>query len=92
MAIRFNREVIEGLDVRLGAVFFYVGVLARYDVPMVRSGTIGALNVPGLDHDGPYEYEAHLADVRSYAGFNGSQCFVEYPLVSLGRLTASSYP
>ena len=34
-------------------------------------------------HEDGYEYDAHLGDCRSYAGFSGSPCFVEITFPSL---------
>jgi hypothetical protein len=62
---------------RLGGTIFYIGILTPLDVPMVRSGTIGALDLEGLSHQHGYEYPTHLVDCRSYAGFSGSPCFAQ---------------
>jgi hypothetical protein len=50
---------------------------------MARSGTIGAIDQVGVDHEGGYEYTVHLVDCRSYGGFSGSPCFLEMPFASL---------
>jgi hypothetical protein len=81
-----------GLQLALGAHFHYVGLLAPVGIPMARYGTFGALDVPGVPHDGPYNYRCHLADVRSYGGFSGSPCFVEYPLTNLTPLKRDEIP
>ncbi len=74
----------------LGAVFYYVGLLDPLNRIMARSGTLGAINDPGLlDDDPDYQYLAHLADTRSYGGFSGSPCFVEY---AVPRLTPVAPP
>jgi hypothetical protein len=71
----------EGL---LGAPIFYVGLLEPLDRQVARSGTLAALNQSGVPHNaGDYEYGVHLADCRSYTGFSGSPCLVEYPAPKL---------
>jgi hypothetical protein len=59
----------------LGGDIAYVGILTPLDRPMVRTGTIGALDQENLKLEG-YDYTAHLVDCRSYAGFSGSPVFV----------------
>lgn len=81
-----------GLDLSLGAQFHYVGLLAPLGIPMARSGTIGALDVVGIQHDSPYEYPAHVVDVRSYGGFSGSPCYVEYPMANLKPIDPETFP
>jgi len=63
----------------LGAQFFYVGLLASLNRIMARSGTLGAVDQPDIEHEDGYKYTAHLADCRSYGGFSGSPCFIELP-------------
>jgi hypothetical protein len=92
IALELNVQVLDGLVLSPGADFHYVGLLAPLDIPMARSGTIGAIDVAGIEHDGPYDYPAHLADVRSYGGFSGSPCYVEYPLVNLTPLDLKELP
>jgi trypsin-like peptidase len=92
IALVLGEQVQHGLVLTVGAAFHYVGLLSPLGIPMARSGTLGALDVPGMDHDGPYDYPAHLADVRSYGGFSGSPCFVEYPLANLTPLDLSTLP
>lgn len=77
----------------LGERVYFLGLLAMFEdmaernVPMVRSGTIGALDqkdVP-VDFSGaPRRIDAHLIDCRSYGGFGGSPCFFQrdHPVVS----------
>jgi hypothetical protein len=52
------------------------------NVPMVRSGTIGALNQQDIPVEWPDKtvkrLEAHLIDCRSHGGFSGSPCFFQY--------------
>jgi len=46
-------------------------------IPMVRSGTVGALGVPLEAKDGG-EFSAHLIDCRSYGGFSGSPVWAQF--------------
>src|SRR4051812_25567569 len=71
------------LEPQLGGTVFYVGLFDALGRSMARSGTIGALNQEGLEHDGDYDYTAHLVDCRSFEGFGGSPCFstVLYPVL-----------
>ena len=73
---------------KLGADVYYVGLfapipaMAERCIPMVRSGTLGALYVPGIQRDEDDEpFTAHLVDCRSYDGFSGSPVLIEmaYP-------------
>jgi hypothetical protein len=92
IALPLGALVQYGLDLSLGAQLHYVGLLAPLGIPMARSGTIGALDVSGIQHDGPYEYAAHLVDIRSYGGFSGSPCYVEYPMANLTPLDPGQFP
>ena len=86
MTLRLGWQVVPDLDMapHLGSTFQYVGLLAPLDRPMVRSGTIGAVDQTGVPHDSEdYGYTCHLADCRSYGGFSGSPCFLEIPFASL---------
>jgi Trypsin-like peptidase domain len=71
----------------LGDPVHFLGLLPRFtsmadmNLPMVRSGSVGALyqsNVPLRVADTVFHVDAHLVDCRSYAGFSGSPCFYEY--------------
>jgi Trypsin-like peptidase domain len=74
----------------LGDRVYFVGLFApisamgEQNVPLVRSGTLAAWNqerVPVRMPDGTVlEYTAHLIDSRSYSGFSGSPCFVQFPI------------
>jgi hypothetical protein len=72
----------------LGDRVYFLGLLAlaesmvEENVPMVRSGTLGRLyqdRVP-LRHsdDRVTRHQVHLIDCRSYGGFSGSPCFVQF--------------
>ena len=84
----------------LGDQVHFIGLLAIADsmvqenVPMVRSGALGRLyqqRVPLRRCDGTLAFtEAHLIDCRSYGGFSGSPCFVEYRVLPKPGRPASS--
>jgi hypothetical protein len=70
----------------------YVGLLAAVPtmqedaIPMVRSGSIGALyqlDIPSKDRMGTVHIEplAHLIDARARLGFSGAPCLVEKPTI-----------
>jgi hypothetical protein len=82
-ALQLGHNLVEGLPrgVLLAAPFHYVGYLEPLELVMARSGTIG--RVSEYMRDGEYEYHTHLGDVRSYDGFSGSPCFVEYAVPTL---------
>ena len=74
---------------QLGDRVYFCGFLAELPAmaheatPMVRSGTLGAtdqVNVTLRRPDGtPYvPKRVHLVDCRSYQGFSGSPCFVQF--------------
>lgn len=77
---------------QLGGTIFYIGILTPLDVPMVRSGTIGALDLEGLPHEHGYEYPTHLVDCRSYAGFSGSPCFAQLIRANLTAQSVGGLP
>jgi hypothetical protein len=74
-----------------GDLAHFVGLLANVesmrerDIPMVRSGRVGALlqtQVPMEDNGRRYEERvAHLLDSHSVGGFSGSPCFIEKPMI-----------
>lgn len=80
-ALRLERNLIPADPpspwINLGSDIYYIGILSPLDRPMVRSGTIGALDQTGIRHKGGYDYPAHLVDCRSYDGFSGSPCFLD---------------
>jgi hypothetical protein len=73
----------------LGDRVYFLGLLSlpaargltERNVPMVRSGTIGAMYQADMPHRWPDKtirrFEAHLIDCRSYKGFSGSPCFYQ---------------
>jgi hypothetical protein len=73
----------KAVDVALGGVVHYIGILAPLDRVMVRTGAFGAVHQEGLEHPGGYVYPAHLVDCRSYGGFSGSPCFANLSYAAL---------
>ncbi len=69
----------------LAMPFHYVGLLEPLNRAMARSGTLGALYEKGIAHRDHYEYTCHFGDCRSYKGFSGSPCLVEYQMASLEK-------
>lgn len=73
---------------RLGDRVYFLGLMrgvpdmADRNIPIVRSGTVGVLyqdNVPvKIAPDLTVAYQAHLIDCRSYAGFSGSPCIIQF--------------
>ena len=71
----------------LGEPVFFAGLLAQVEsmgekhVPMLRSGTLGALHqtdIPMMEPGGGRRrLDGHLVDCRSFGGFSGSPCFVQ---------------
>jgi hypothetical protein len=71
-----------------GSEVYFAGLLGQVpsmgtgNVPMVRSGTIGALDQSGipmrLPDDTVIKVNGHLIDCRSFGGFSGSPCFVRF--------------
>ncbi len=74
----------------LGDRVYFAGLLHQIPemglrmIPMTRSGTVGALNVeriPVLVSREPRhvrEENGHLIDCRSFAGFSGAPCFIQF--------------
>jgi hypothetical protein len=65
-------------------LFSPISAMGEQNVPLVRSGTVAAWaqeRVPLKMPDGTvFEHTAHLIDSRSYAGFSGSPCVVQFPI------------
>jgi hypothetical protein len=82
-ALQLGRNFLPELaaETLLAAQFHYVGYLEPLKLTMARSGTLGRVNE--LLPDGEYTYLTHIGDVRSYDGFSGSPCFVEYSVPAL---------
>jgi hypothetical protein len=78
----FNRPMLGDTVYFLG-LFSPIPLMGERNVPLVRSGTLAGLNqehVPvGLPDGTVLEHTAHLIDCRSYAGFSGSPCLVQFP-------------
>jgi hypothetical protein len=60
--------------VPLGGTVHYLGIFAPPDVPMARTASVGAYDVPidKVENGQRYRYHADLLDCRSYKGFSGS--------------------
>ncbi|MDQ6947879.1 MAG: hypothetical protein M3256_16840 [Actinomycetota bacterium] len=81
-------DVHEGDQPLLGDTVYFIGLLAFVqtmadaNVPMVRSGTLGAKYQDGIPIQLPDRTRrlitAHLIDCRSYRGFSGSPCFIQF--------------
>jgi len=78
---------------RLGNRVYFIGLLGQMknmvakNIPMVRGGTVGALNQEGVPIEiapgTTINVKAHLMDCRSFGGFSGSPCFVQADGISL---------
>jgi hypothetical protein len=78
----YNRPMLGDTVYFLG-LFSPVPSMGERNVPLVRSGTLAALDqkhVPVALPDGTVlEHTAHLIDCRAYAGFSGAPCLVQFP-------------
>jgi len=76
-------------DQMLGDRVYFSGLFAplrameEANIPLVRSGTLAAWRQPrvpmGTSPGNRAEYTMHLIDCRSYSGFSGSPCVVQFP-------------
>lgn len=79
-----TREPVVGDDVNFIGLLRNVPVLADSAIPLVRSGTIGALAVDGVEllvtkHPRTtFRTTSHLIDCRAYGGMSGAPCFYSY--------------
>jgi hypothetical protein len=71
-----SQFIDDDVVVPLGGIVHYLGMFAPPDVPMARTGSLGAYNVPvdKVENGQRYRYHADLLDCRSYKGFSGSPC------------------
>jgi hypothetical protein len=71
-----------GDDVFFAGLLGLVESMGARRIPMVRTGSIGALHQEGIPMrlgDGTrIRVHGHLIDCRSFGGFSGSPCFVQY--------------
>lgn len=80
-----------GFEPGLGSTVETIGLLddvpmmSRYAIPFVRTATIGAKDIPGVEYgtDGQWRLTAHLLDSRSNLGASGSPVFAVVPHVDL---------
>lgn len=69
---------------KLGEQVYYVGLLAdmphmeRENIPVVRSGNLAAWNQPHVPIKNGLRVTAHLIDCRSFGGFSGSPCLLQF--------------
>jgi hypothetical protein len=65
-------------------LFTPISAMGEQNIPLIRSGTLAAWKqsrVPvSLPDKTVLEYTAHLIDSRSYAGFSGAPCVVQFPI------------
>lgn len=71
-------------------LFSPIPAMGERNVPLVRSGTLAAWRQSGVpirtSGGDRFDYTAHLIDCRSYAGFSGSPCVVQFPReLSVGK-------
>jgi hypothetical protein len=95
------------LSTSLGDIVYFIGLLANMramaeaNIPMVRSGTLGRLyqmDVPMKRPDNTiFRVTGHLIDCRSFGGFSGSPCFVQFehrqvgiPAIMTGKVQETS--
>jgi hypothetical protein len=71
-----------GDDVYFVGLLGQVPSMGKRNLPMVRSGSVGALYQDGipirLPDDTVLHVGGHLIDCRSFGGFSGSPCFVRF--------------
>ncbi|HKG04759.1 MAG TPA: trypsin-like peptidase domain-containing protein [Conexibacter sp.] len=72
-----------GDNVYFIGMFSFVPSMGAKNIPMVRSGTLGALNqddIPIVTSDRVTStMNGHLIDCRAYSGFSGAPCLVQTP-------------
>lgn len=71
-----------GADVYVAGLLRLVPSMGARNIPMVRAGSIGALNVDDIPMRFPddtlIKAHGHLIDCQSFGGFSGSPCLVRY--------------
>lgn len=75
----------------LGTTIYYFGIFEPLMRPILRSGTLAALDVDGVPHD-DYEQPVDVVDCRSYKGFSGSPCLVEFRFAKLNEMPPDQLP
>ena len=74
--------VAPGDEVLFAGLLGLVPSMGARNIPMVRSGAVGALHQDGipmrLQDDTLVSVHGHLIDCRSFGGFSGSPCFVRF--------------
>ncbi len=84
----FNGTAETTYNPGIGDEVYFIGLLGQVpsmgtrNVPMVRSGSIGAIHQDGipirLPDDTVIHVHGHLIDCRSFGGFSGAPCFVHF--------------
>jgi hypothetical protein len=82
-------NVVAGIH--LGSVIYYIGIFEPLGRPIARSGTIAATDQDGVSH-AVYDHPVHLVDCRSYRGFSGSPCLVEFRFAKLDEIPTDLLP
>jgi hypothetical protein len=81
-ATRHEWEPEPGADVYFVGLLGQVPSMSARNIPMVRTGSIGALHqadIPmRLGGNTVIRVKGHLIDCQSFGGFSGSPCFVRY--------------
>jgi hypothetical protein len=79
-----DNNPVPGDEYLLGQRIYFTGLLetlrksmGKTMIPMVRSGTIGALNQPDIPLENGTSVTAHLIDGRSLNAFSGAPCYVQ---------------
>jgi hypothetical protein len=71
-----------GADVYFAGLLGQVPSMGEENIPMVRTGSVGALYQKGIPMRLPgntvIKVRGHLIDCQSFGGFSGSPCFVRY--------------
>lgn len=71
-----------GADVFVAGLLRLVPSMGARNIPMVRTGSVGALYQEGIPMRFPdntrISVRGHLIDCQSFGGFSGSPCFVRY--------------
>jgi len=82
--------------VPLGGTVHYLGIFAPPDVPMARTGSLGAYDVlvEKVENGRRYRYHGDLLDCRSYIGFSGSPCLgtLGYAVLNRPAVVPSEVP
>jgi hypothetical protein len=81
--------VVAGLHI--GTPIHYIGIFEPLMRPILRSGRLAAVDQHGVPHR-TYVQPVHLVDCRSYNGFSGSPCLVEFQFAKMEEMPAERLP